>query len=33
MDKEQMMERIAEWLNDGKNLEMVYYFMVGLKGK
>nr|DAN86626.1 MAG TPA: hypothetical protein [Caudoviricetes sp.] len=33
MDKEQMMERIAEWLNDGKNLELVYYFMVGLKGK
>lgn len=33
MNKEQMMERIAEWLNDGKNLELVYYFMVGLKGK
>ena len=33
MDKEQMMERIAEWLNDGKNLELVYYFMVGLEGK
>ena len=33
MDKAQMMERIVEWLNDGKNLELVYYFMVGLKGK
>lgn len=33
MDKAQMMERIVEWLNDGKNLELVYYFMVGLKCK
>lgn len=33
MSKAQMLEQIMEWLNDGKNLELVYYFMVGIKGK